>query len=467
LGPDGAQQDGAQQARQDCRAPLLEALREQLGFDRVQHEQIREDLRAGRIGLAQNRLPVTSEIRDVGPGDVLDATRGLDGHYRDVGMEALRAGQAAVVTLAGGVGSRWTQGAGVVKALNPFAKLGGVHRSFIEVHLAKSRRIASLTGMAVPHVLTTSYLTHKPIAEYLQSVGNYGYAGPLYLSEGRTIGQRLVPMARDLRFAWEDMPQQLLDEQAQKVRESLHAALIGWAQASGEGSDYVDNVALQCLNPVGHWGEVPNLFRNGVLARLLAERPQMRYLMVHNIDTLGADLDPAILGLLMERGAPAAVEVITRRIEDRGGGLARVNGRLRLLEGLALPHEEDEFALTYYNSNTFWLEVDALLGLFGLRRETLADGEAVSRAVRSMAARVPTYITLKDVKKRWGHGQEDVYPVAQYEKLWGDMTGLAEWECVYLAVGRMRGQQLKEPGQLDGWYRDGSKEWVEGLCEWG
>ena len=39
-----------------------------------------------------------------------------------------------------------------------------------------------------------------------------------------------------------------------------------------------------------------------------------------------------------------------RRIEDRGGGLARVDGRLRLVEGLALPREEDEFALTYYNS---------------------------------------------------------------------------------------------------------------------
>ena len=39
---------------------------------------------------------------------------------------------------------------------------------------------------------------------------------------------------------------------------------------------------------------------------------------------------------------------------------------------------------------------------------------------------MPTYITLKDVKKRWGHGQEDVFPVAQFEKLWGDMTGLPE-----------------------------------------
>ena len=50
---------------------------------------------------------------------------------------------------------------------------------------------------------------------------------------------------------------------------------------------------LQCLHPVGHWFEVPNLLRNGMLARLLAERPQLKYLLLHNIDTLGADVDPA------------------------------------------------------------------------------------------------------------------------------------------------------------------------------
>ena len=108
-------------------------------------------------------------------------------------------------------------------------------------------------------------------------------------------------MVRDLRFAWEEMPQQLLDEQAQKVRDSLHAALIGWAQPAGEGSDYTDNVPLQCLHPVGHWYEVPNLLRNGVLARCSPSGPQLRYLMVHNIDTLGADLDPALLGLHIDR----------------------------------------------------------------------------------------------------------------------------------------------------------------------
>ncbi|MHB1318731.1 MAG: UTP--glucose-1-phosphate uridylyltransferase, partial [Anaerolineae bacterium] len=372
----------------------------------------------------------------------------------------------AVVTLAGGVGSRWTQGAGVVKALNPFANLGGQHRSFIEVHLAKSTRTGDCCGTFVPHVLTTSYLTHEPIAAYLAAQGNCGYPGPLYLSHGRAIGLRLVPMERDLRFAWEELSQQLLDEQAQKVRESLNAALIAWAQNMGEGSDYTDNLPVQCLNPIGHWYEVPNLFRSGVLASLLDERPGLQYLLLHNIDTLGVSLDPATLGYLMEQEAPFAVEVVPRRVHDRGGGLARADGRLRLVEGLAIPREEQEFDLTYYNSNTFWMRVDALLGVFGLDRESLHDPAAVDGAIREMARRMPTYVTLKDVKKRWGHGQEDVYPVAQYEKLWGDMTALPEWHGIYIAVSSLRGQQLKEREQLDGWYRDGSAAYVEALCGW-
>ena len=87
-------------------------------------------------------------------------------------------------------------------------------------------------------------------------------------------------------------------------------------------------------------------------------------------------------------------------------------------------------------------------------------------AVRSLAARVPTYITLKDVKKRWGHGQEDTFPVSQFEKLWVDMTALPEISTCFAAVPRRRGQQLKDPAQLDGWLRDGSAAQVEQLCEW-
>jgi hypothetical protein len=435
------------------------------GFDRVQHEQIRADLRSGRIGLAQNRLPVNSRIEDVREGDVLDVMEGFEA-YAEVGREALNEGRVAVVSLAGGAGSRWTQGAGVVKALNPFVEMNGRHRSFVELHVAKSRQVSRAVGVELPHVFTTSYLTHDPIANFLAAAGNYGYAGPLHLSRGRSVGLRLVPMARDLRFAWEEMPQQLLDEQAQKVQDSLHNALIGWAQNVGEGSDYTDNLPRQCLHPVGHWYEVPNMLLNGVLRDLLAERPSLTTLMVHNIDTLGVNVDAAILGAHLTSGAALTTEVITRRIEDRGGGLARIDGRLRLIEGLALPNESVEFKLTYYNSSTTWVQIDALLQVLGLVRSDLEDRGKVETAVRQLAARMPTYITLKDVKKRWGKGQEDIFPVTQFEKLWGDMTALSELNCCYIAVPRARGQQLKEVAQLDGWLRDGSAAYVASLCDW-
>ena len=442
----------------------LSELLTESGFDHLQHEQIRADVKNGRIGLAQNRLPAATLIEDVRDEDVFDTTVFVGKADSPAirpdlarGLAALRNGEAAVVTLAAGVGSRWTQGAGVVKALHPFCKLGGAHRSFLEVHLAKTRRISRTTGVPAPHIVTTSYLTHQQIAA----------AGlPVLLSPGRAVGLRLIPTERDLRFAWEETAHQLLDEQKQKVRESLHAALIGWAHQAGAANDYTDNLPQQCLHPVGHWFEIPNLLRNGVLAKLLTERPQLRWLMLHNIDTVGADLDPALLGQHITSGASLSFEVITRRIEDRGGGLARVNGRARLVEGLAMPREEAEFALRYYNTLTTWIDLDKLLAAFELERNDLGNEAKVAAGIRALAAKMPTYITIKDVKKRWGQGQEDVFPVAQFEKLWGDMTALPEVNCRFVVVPRLRGQQLKDIAQLDGWLRDGSAAYVESLCEW-
>ncbi len=435
-------------------------------FDREQHEQIRGDLRSGRIGLAQNRLPTRSLIEEVAPEELVDATTGLPKRFDEIGRAALRAGEVAVVTLAGGAGSRWSQGAGVVKALNPFARLAGRHRNFIEIHLAKSRRSGRLCGTPLPHVVTTSYLTHRAIADALGDGNGCGSGGPLLLSPGNSVGLRMVPMARDLRFDWEESSRQVLDIQAEKVRESQHSALINWARSQGEGSDYVDNLPDQCIHPVGHWYELPHLLRNGVLRGLLEERPQLQYLMMHNIDTVGANVDPGLLGLHISAQGAMTAEVIHRRLEDRGGGLARIDGSVRLVEGMALPREEIEFRLTYYNTNTFWIHIDRLLATLGLERTALEDERSVAEALGRMAARMPTYVTLKEVKKRWGRGQEDIFPVTQFEKLWGDMTALPEMDCGYVVVPRMRGQQLKEVAQLDGWLRDGSAAYVEDLCDW-
>jgi hypothetical protein len=454
-------------SREELAQGELKHLLQENGFDPELHEQIRAELRAGRIGLAQNRLPANTVIENVRPEDVLDAARDVDAECRRLGEAALAGGEVGVLSLAAGAGSRWTQGAGVVKALHPSHPFQGRYRNFIEVHLAKTRRTARRYDAAIPHVVSTSYLTHEPIQRFVEGCGADGDRVPVYLSRGRSVGLRMIPMPRDLRFAWEEMPQQILDEQAQKVRDSLHASLIGWAEKAGPGGDYRDNLPWQCLHPVGHWFEWSNLLRNGTLARLIADRPQLKYLMLHNIDTLGADLEPGLLGLHIHRQACLTFEVIGRRIEDRGGGLARVNGQPRLVESLAMPRERDEFNLTYYNSLTTWISIDRLLEVFGLGRHDLAQEPPVTAAIRRLSLRMPTYVTLKDVKKRWGHGQEDIFPVAQFEKLWGDMTGLAEIACRFVVVPRLRGQQLKEQAQLDSWLRDGSAAYIGTLCDWG
>ena len=460
--------DKAPQDFSQDKAKALDDLLDDLGFDSKSHEDIRSDLQSGTIGLAENRLPSSSELADALPEDVVVATDVITDGIRSRGVAAIEEGSVAVITLAAGVGSRWTQGAGCAKAIHPFCSLGGKHRSFLEVHLAKSRRISKDHGVsdAIPHVFTTSHMTESAIQEYLSQVNSHEYSD-CHTSHGKSIGLRMIPTVRDLRFAWEEQASQRLDEQAQKVKESLEAALIGWAESNGEAADYCDNVPSQCLCPVGHWFEVPNLLLNGTLAALLKERPQLQTLMVHNIDTVGADCDPGLLGLFLETGSTLSFEVVSRRIEDTGGGLGRVDGRPRLIEGLAMPTQDDELKLSYYNSMTTWVNIDSLLNNFGISREDLANAPAkVEQAVHDFSRRMPTYVTLKDVKKRWGNGQEDIHPVAQIEKLWGDMSSLDDVDCTYVVVPRVRGQQLKDPAQLDGWLRDGSAARLESLCLW-
>ena len=131
-----------------------------------------------------------------------------------------------------------------------------------------------------------------------------------------------------------------------------------------------------------------------------------------------------------------------------------------------MPREEEEFDLSYYNTLTTWIPIDRLLAMFELSRADLADTEKVAAAVDQLSRRLPTYVTLKDVKKRWGRGQEDVFPICQFEKLWGDMTALADVKCQFQVVPIQRGQQMKDPAQLDAWLRDGSAQHVASLATW-
>src|SRR5690606_6453424 len=86
--------------RQAAGSGSLEALLAENGFDPHQHESIRTDLRAGRIGLAQNRLSPSTQITDVREQDVIDTRRQTTRQEENLGRDALAAGSVGVVTLA-------------------------------------------------------------------------------------------------------------------------------------------------------------------------------------------------------------------------------------------------------------------------------------------------------------------------------------------------------------------------------
>jgi galactokinase/mevalonate kinase-like predicted kinase len=418
-------------------------IKKRYGFDSESHEYLMFLLKKGDISLAKNRLPSTTDIQDVSENEIFHFEKeypsptllpdtsgeGMRGReYYKLGLEAIKNNEVAVVTLAGGIGSRWSEGSTTVKAINPFLKINGKFRTFIEIHLAKSRETERLYGQKITHVFTTSYLTHTPVEDYLQRFNWLGYEGKILLSQAKSIGRRVYPTERDIRF----IP------------------------------------PILRFNPQGHWYEVPNLIKNGVLAKMLKKNPNLKYLLCHNIDTIGAYVEPVLLGAHIANQSCLTFEVIPRRIDDKGGGLAKINGHIQLIEGLALPREDDEYKLSYYNTLTNWITIDSLLGFFKLNRDLIMEAENQSEkynkilvAIHQVEKRIPIYVTIKNVKYLMGSRQEDVHPVAQFEKLWGDMTGLKDLRVSYVAVSRYRGQQLKDPSHLDRWLRDGSFEYLK------
>ncbi len=74
----------------------------------------------------------------------------------------------------------------------------------------------------------------------------------------------------------------------------------------------------------------------------------------------------------------------------------------------------------------------------------------MENVVASLQDRIQSYVTLKEVKRRVNElGHEDCLPVAQCEKLWGDVSALISTRFVQVPL--FRGAQLKDMAQLDGW----------------
>ena len=144
----------------------------------------------------------------------------------------------AVVTLAGGAGSRWTKGAGVVKALHPFCKLAGRHRNFIEAHLAKSRRTGRIAGTHPPHVITTSYLTHDAIAELAaRPMETTATPAPCRSRRDATSGCAWSPWCGTCDLRGRKWRSNSSTTRRRRCAKACTPRLIAWARQAGEARE--------------------------------------------------------------------------------------------------------------------------------------------------------------------------------------------------------------------------------------
>ena len=136
--------------------------------------------------------------------------------------------------------------------------------------------------------------------------------------------------------------------------------------------------------PPGHGDLYTALVTSGLLDALLAR--DFRYAFVSNADNLGAVLDPRILAWIAREELPFVMEVAERTEADRKGGhLARRRGGGLVLREIAQTPDADEAAFQditrhrFFNTNTLWVDLEALARLLAQRDGVLGLPMIVNR----------------------------------------------------------------------------------------
>ena len=261
-----------------------------------------------------------------------------------IGERAIAAGKVGAVILAGGMATRF---GGVVKAAVP-AVLG---RSFLELKIADLVAVARRTGGRVPCYLMTSFATDERVAEL-----------------ARALTTERVP----------------IETFAQGI--SLRVTRDGepFIEADGSASPYAP----------GHGDLSFALRERGVMKRFRDAGGEI--LVMSNVDNLGATLDPAIVGLHIEKKVAVTAEVVRKEPGDKGGAPARVDGLVQIVESFRFPPAFDQDGIPVFNTNTFVLDAAAIDRDFDLTWfvvEKTVDGKKViqfERLVGELTAFLPS-----------------------------------------------------------------------------
>jgi UTP--glucose-1-phosphate uridylyltransferase len=293
--------------------PELRRRLDEAGFDPEHFLSLTATLHDGdAVTRRRTRNTVKGKVEAPRPGEITRLpAEGSAEHerLRARGEEAMRNGQLAFCTMAGGMATRM---GGIVKAL---AEVTGGH-TFLAMRLAENRTASERAGRPVPLWLMTSEATHDGIVAALAKAG-----APAHVAAFKqNLSLRLNP----------------------------------------DGSLFRDDEGQPSEHATGHGDLVDALRRSHLLDRFLDGGG--KYVWITNVDNLGASIDPVVLGKFLDavdKGTDVQCEVC-RKEGDRGGIPVHAEGKLQVLEEFRLPPDFDPKTVSVFNTNTFLVRAQPL-----------------------------------------------------------------------------------------------------------
>ncbi len=235
--------------------------------------------------------------------------------------------QTAVIKLNGGLGT--SMGLHKAKSLLNVTP----DRTFLDIIIAQVMSVRQMQGVRLPLVFMNSFHTENDTQNYVERFDS---------------------------LAVDDLPLSFIQNRVPKL---LRGDLTPAEHP---------NADLEWCPP-GHGDLYTALPESGLLEELLDRG--YRYAIVSNSDNLGAFPDAALAQWFADSGAPFAMEVCRREANDRKGGhlAVRASDSKLILRELAqtAPEDVDHFQdierHSYFNTNTLWLDLEALADELGRR----------------------------------------------------------------------------------------------------
>ena len=351
------------------------------GFDRALLARWQTDVAKGRLSKQGNL--VTGELLAPPPKTVKElpgSSTKARAELHALGAAAFQKGEVGMVVLNGGMATRF---GGVVKGV---VDVLGRGKSFLALVMADVLRVQKLYGGKVHVYLMNSYATDEATKAHFAQHGNFGLdAGQIH------------------HFT------QFVSVRMEKNGELFRTA-DGGVSAYGPGH-----------------GDFPAAFRgSGCLKQFLGAGG--KWLLVRNVDNLGARLDADMVGAHIASKCETTVEVAPKWPEDVGGAPYLYDGKVQLVEQLRYPPDFRHEIVDVFNCNTFTFTASALDREFDLSwyfvEKTVEGRKAVQ--VEHLVGEVTRTLSSHYLKVRRTGSDSRFLPVKTPEELDAAREEIAE-----------------------------------------